>query len=203
MKAWTGALIVLLGVTLSAPALAAGPDQAVDDAAKARYAEGVKLYNRKKYEEARAAFLQAIALKKRPAAVMMLAESALKSGRWLEAMKNFDEFTAIAGDVPQKLKDLVENGKKEARAHLGRMTFDVPEGAEVSVDGEKLAEVKPIDVAVGTHTIVVKVKDNAGNERVTTIQHEANQDTYTPPSPTGQATRSPLRAGTWAWTMRT
>lgn len=159
MKAWTGALIVLLGVTLSAPSLAAGPDQAVDDAAKARYAEGVKLYNRKKYEEARAAFLQAIALKKRPAAVMMLAESALKSGRWLEAMKNFDEFTAIAGDVPQKLKDLVENGKKEARAHLGRMTFDVPEGAEVTVDGEKLAEVKPIDVAVGTHTIVVKHRE--------------------------------------------
>jgi hypothetical protein len=129
---------------------------AIEDAAKARYTEGVKLYNRKKYEEARAAFLQAIALKKRPAAIMMLAESALKSGRYLEAMKNFDEFTSLQpGEMPAKLKDLVENGKKEARAHLGRLTFDVPEGAEVTVDGEKLAEVKPIDVAVGTHTIAV------------------------------------------------
>jgi hypothetical protein len=129
---------------------------AIEDAAKARYTEGVKLYNRKRYEEARAAFLQAIALKKRPAAIMMLAESALKSGRYLEAMKSFDEFTALQpGEMPAKLKDLVENGKKEARAHLGRLTFDVPEGAEVTVDGEKLTEVKPIDVAVGTHTIAV------------------------------------------------
>jgi hypothetical protein len=40
-------------------------------------------------------------------------------------------------------------------------------------------------LANGTHSIVVRIRDNAGNERVTTIEHVANQDTYTPPSPTG------------------
>lgn len=130
---------------------------AIDDAAKARYAEGTKLYNKKRYEEARAAFLQANALKKRPATVMMLAESALKSGRWLEAMKSFDEFIALqnGAELPAKLRDLVESGRKEARAHIGRFTFDVPEGSEVTVDGEKLPDLKPLDVAVGTHKVAV------------------------------------------------
>jgi hypothetical protein len=40
-------------------------------------------------------------------------------------------------------------------------------------------------LANGTHTLVIRIRDNAGNERVTTIEHVANQDTYTPPSPTG------------------
>ena len=40
-------------------------------------------------------------------------------------------------------------------------------------------------LANGTHAIIVRIRDNAGNERVTTIEHVANQDTYTPPSPTG------------------
>lgn len=149
--------VLSVGLGFSSPAFA--DDRAVEDAAKARYAEGVKLYNKKKYEEARAAFLQAIALKKRPAAVMMLGQSALKSGRWLEASKSFDEFVVLQGDMPTKLKDLVETGKKEARAHIGRFTFDVPEGSEVTIDGEKLPDLKPIDIAVGTHTVVVAHHD--------------------------------------------
>lgn len=40
-------------------------------------------------------------------------------------------------------------------------------------------------LANGTHTIVVRVRDNAGNERVHSIEHVANQDAYTPPSHTG------------------
>lgn len=153
MKRALSALALSLVVFASADVRA----DAVEDAAKARYAEGTKLYNKKKYEEARAAFMQAIALKKRPAAVMMLAESALKSGRWLEAVKNFDEFVAMqnGAELQPKLKDLVENGRKEARAHIGRFTFDVPDGAEVTVDGEKLPDLKPLDVAVGTHEVTV------------------------------------------------
>lgn len=45
-------------------------------------------------------------------------------------------------------------------------------------------------LANGTHTIVVRVRDNAGNERVHTIEHVANQDTYTAPSHTGLFTMS-------------
>lgn len=158
LSALAFALVLAAGVPR---AWAAGPgdERAVEEAAKTRYAEGVKLYNKRKYEEARAAFLQAIALKKRPAAVMMLAESALKSGRWLEAARSFDEFASLATEMPPKLRDLVDQGKKEARAHLGRFTFDLPEGAEVTVDGEKLAEVKPMEVAVGTHSVVITHRD--------------------------------------------
>lgn len=179
MKAGRLAAATVLGLVLLAGTEARADDRAVEEAAKARYAEGVKLYNRRRYEEARASFLQAIALKKRPAAVMMLAESALKSGRWLEAMRSFDEFTSLAGEMPPKLRKLVEDGKKEARAHLGRMTFDVPEGAEVTVDGEKLASLEPIDVAVGTHTIVVTHREET---KTLEVPAEAGKTTDVHPS---------------------
>jgi hypothetical protein len=143
---------------VSSGAFSAG-DSAIEDAAKARYSEGVKLYNKHKYEEARAAFLQAIALKKRPAAVMMLAQSALKSGRWIEAAKSFEEFVSLAGEIPPKLQRLVDEGQKEARSHIGQFHFDVPDSAEVTVDGAAVDPTKNLDVGVGTHVITVAYKD--------------------------------------------
>ncbi len=58
-------------------------------------------------------------------------------------------------------------------------------GVQVPVTGTTRLQASLGRLANGTHTIIVRVRDNAGNERVTTIQHLANQDTYTPPSPTG------------------
>jgi uncharacterized membrane protein YgcG len=58
-------------------------------------------------------------------------------------------------------------------------------GVQLPASGTTRLQMSLGRLANGTHTIIVKVKDQAGNERVTTIQHEATQDTYTPPSPTG------------------
>jgi len=137
----------------SAPA---SDDAAIEEAAKARYKEGTRLYGKKKYEEARAAFLQAIALKRRPAAMFMLAQSALQSGRWLEALKSFDAYLAEEQDVPTKVMIAVNDGKLTAHNHLGRVRFDVPDDAEVTIDGEKVASfAAPIDVLPGRHAIVI------------------------------------------------
>jgi hypothetical protein len=93
--ALAAAAIVVFAAT---PAFAAGPpppkseDAAIEQAEKARFDEGLKLYGKKRYEEARAAFLQAAAFKRRPAARLMLAQSSLKAGRWLEALKQFDAY---------------------------------------------------------------------------------------------------------------
>ena len=58
-------------------------------------------------------------------------------------------------------------------------------GVQLPASGTTRLQMNLGRVANGTHTIVVRIRDNAGNERVTTIEHVANQDTYTPPSPTG------------------
>jgi hypothetical protein len=140
----------------AAPRSATPDDTAMEEAAKARYLEGIRLFKKRKWEEARAAFLQANALKKRPAATLMLAQSSLGAGRWLEAAREFDAYLAEAGEIPQKVNDLVENGRREARAHLGRIRLDIPEGAEVTIDGERVALPEaPVDVMPGQHTVVV------------------------------------------------
>lgn len=143
-------------------------DAAREEAAKQRYTEGFKLYGKRRYEEARVAFLQAIMLKPRPAATLMLAQSCLKAGRWLEAAHNYDAYVTEVGgepEIPAKLRDLVESGRREARSHLGTLRFEVPDGAEVTIDGQKVASVtEPVDVTVGEHTISVTHQ----NEKKTT-----------------------------------
>ncbi|MDF2697757.1 MAG: Thiol-disulfide isomerase [Labilithrix sp.] len=167
-----GALALLTPSTsLAAPksaATKAPDDAAVEEAAKARYAEGFRYFTKKRYEEARAAFLQAAALKHRPAAVLMLALSSLKTGRWLDASRELDAYVAEVGEVPAKLREIVESGRREARSHLGRLRIVVPEGAEITVDGERVARgEEPFDVAAGEHVIVVVHRDE---KKVETVQ---------------------------------
>lgn len=150
-------------------------DTAVEEAAKARYTEGLRLYNKRRYEEARAAFLQSTALKRRPAATLMLAQSCLKAGRWLEASRAFDAYLAEVGgssELPPKLRDIVENGRRDTRARLGRMRFDVPEGSEVTIDGERVSGPldAPIDVMPGSHTVTVGHRDEKKTETVEVSQ---------------------------------
>jgi len=145
-------------------------DEAIERAAKARFDEGVRLYNKRRYEEARAAFLQASALRPRPATTLMLAQSALKAGRWLEAARTFDAFLAEVGEMPPKLKTIVETGRTEARSHLGALRFEVPEGAEVTVDGERVEALDaPFEVMPGPHTVVITHRDETKTETVEAV----------------------------------
>src|ERR1700733_10886292 len=96
----TRPLAVALFVAL-APAVFAAPSRAqsaaedpTTDMARTRFKEGVSFYDKGQYEQARAAFLQAYALKKHPAVLLNLAWSSLKSGRALEAERYFRQFLA-------------------------------------------------------------------------------------------------------------
>lgn len=145
-----------------------GEDAAIEEAAKARYAEGLKLYAKKRYEEARVAFVQASALKKRPASTFMLAQCSLQAGRYLEALKTFDAYVAeVDGDVPPKMKPVLDDGRANAKAHLGRVRFDVPSGSEVTIDGEKVASIEePVDVMPGKHAIVITHRGEKKTEQI-------------------------------------
>ncbi len=66
--------------------------------ARTRFKEGVSFYDKGQYEQARAAFLQAYALKKHPAVLLNLAWSSLKSGHALESEHYFKQFLAEGKD---------------------------------------------------------------------------------------------------------
>lgn len=171
VRALALALAVGASGLLATPAVAAPrEDAAVDDAAKARYTEGLRLFKRKRYEEARAAFLQANALRHQPMTTFMLAESALKSGRWLEAARAFDAYLAEVAEPSPKVAELVANGQREARAHLGRIRLDVPKDATVTIDGEPLrgdtGSGEPVDVMPGVHAVTVKHGEQTKTETV-------------------------------------
>ena len=60
--------------------------------ARERFQEGVKYYDAKQYDKARAAFLQAYALKKHPAVLLNLAQSELRSSHEAEGARHFALF---------------------------------------------------------------------------------------------------------------
>src|SRR5580704_18802399 len=85
-------LIALTPCTLVAPAVAQTPgaEDPITASARARFKEGVDFYDKGEYDQARASFLQAYALKKHPAVLLNLAWSCVKSGHALEGKKYFE-----------------------------------------------------------------------------------------------------------------
>src|SRR5258708_7047188 len=109
------ALIVALAPMLvGAPAFAQS-DEAATKAARARFQEGVEYYDKGQYESARAAFLQAYALRKHPAVLLNLAQSSLRSGHPMEAVKYFQQFLRDSTTITPAQRSDAEKGLTEAR----------------------------------------------------------------------------------------
>src|ERR1700757_3815616 len=112
----TTSLALILAVSMSPILLptASSAQTAADDPtttmARARFKEGVEFYDKGEYEQARAAFLQAYALKKHPAVLLNLAWSSLKSGHVLEGKKYFEQFLNEAKDATDKQKADANDG---------------------------------------------------------------------------------------------
>ena len=152
------------------PRIAHADDDPVTIEARKRFEEGVKLYDAKKYEAARAAFAQAYALKKHPAVLLNLAHAELQSGHPLEAAQHFRDYLQSGPKDDNKKAD-AERGLADARAKLGRLqvTADVAD-SEVYVDGNKVAVTplqEPIDVTPGPHNVEVKKGSQSEKKSVT------------------------------------
>src|SRR5258708_16484866 len=149
---------------------AAQEKDAVTEMAKHRFQEGVKFFDQKRYEEARAAFLQAYALKHHPAVLLNLAQCEIRSGHNLEAARHF---AAYLRDPPPNagagMSD-AEKGLASARTKLGRIQVSVAGGAEVLVDGESVG-VAPlpdaVDAAPGNHTVEARLGGRSPSASVT------------------------------------
>jgi hypothetical protein len=111
-------VVVLLLITVAlAPAGArADADDTLTAEARVRFNEGVRLYDRRQYEAARAAFVQAYALKKHPDVLLNLAWSNLRAGHADEAQLEFEEYLR---DNKGTKRAEAERGLGEARSKTG------------------------------------------------------------------------------------
>ncbi len=156
-------LIALAPGAYATPVFAqAGAEDPITTMARARFKEGVEFYDKGEYEQARAAFLQAYALKKHPAVLLNLAWSSLKSGHTLEGKKYFEQFLNEAKDATDKQRADANDGLSQAKTKLGRIDIQAPSGTDVMVDGDHTGTA-PISDAVyvepGAHTVKFKASD--------------------------------------------
>ncbi len=169
--------LALVLVLFSIGHLAHADDDASTLAARQRFREGIEFFDKGQYDNARAAFLQAYALKKHPDILLNLGHTSLKAGRPFEAYKYFKQFTTEAKNpAPDKLQD-AQSSLAEAQASLGTISVKAPHGATVAVDGEALGQApltNPIITEPGAHTVVVK---HDGAERSFTVTTYVGQTT--------------------------
>jgi hypothetical protein len=142
------------------------------DMARARFKEGVGYYDKGQFEQARAAFLQAYALKKHPAVLLNLAWSCLKSGHTLEAQRYFKQFLAEGRDATDKQRADATDGLTQSNAKLGRIDVAAAAGTEVTIDGDKAGTTPladPIMVEPGAHTVRFKGPDGTTDTDSVTV----------------------------------
>lgn len=156
-------LLTFAPVALGTPSVQAfQADDPTTVAARARFKEGVALAEQGRFEDARAAFLQAYALKRHPDVLLNLADSCLRSNHTLEAERYFSQYLREATDAKPEKRQAAEKGRGEARAKLGRIEIQAPPGTEVTVDSDRIGTTplaEPVFVDAGAHTVKMKGPD--------------------------------------------
>jgi hypothetical protein len=167
----------LLCLTLSAltflsalPALAAPPDEPTVAIARERFKEGVAAFDKKEYDKARVAFLQAYALKRHPAVLLNLAQSELRSSHEADAAKHFAAYLRESKDASDSERQTAEAGLNAAKALVAEVTVNVDEGgAEVFVDSSSEG-ISPLTGAIyltpGSHSIEARKGGKAAATQV-------------------------------------
>ncbi len=156
----------LLAFTLTSSAYA--QDDATTKAARARFKEGVDFYDKGQFENARAAFLQAYALKKHPTMLLNLGQSALRSNHPADAAKYLQQYLREAPTMTDAQKRDAESGLAEARTKLGRITISAPTATEITLDGVVIGVTPlsdPLDVEPGGHTLRGKYSDGISDSK--------------------------------------
>jgi hypothetical protein len=133
------------------------PGDSVTIIARQRYNEGVAAYDAGKFEDARASFLQAYALKHHPAVLLNLGQSELRSNHPDDAGNHLQQFIREFAAASPDQRAAAEKGLAEAKRHVGFVVIivDAP-GADLSIDGTTVGKsplVDPVYLKPGKHTV--------------------------------------------------
>jgi hypothetical protein len=182
-------LLALAPTALATPVLAqTTADDATTTMARARFKEGVEFFDKGSFEQARASFLQAYALKKHPSILLNLAWSCLKSGHALEAERYFRQYLSESKDATDKQRADANDGLNQAHTKLGRIEIAAATGTDVAVDGEHQGTTPLPDaiyVEPGAHTVRFKGADGGSDmTSVTVLAGEKAIARFAKPVPT-------------------
>lgn len=177
----SAARLALAGLFATCIARAAhADDEATTSIARERFKEGVQFFDQKQYEKARAAFLQAYALKRHPAVLLNLAQSELRSGHEADAAKHFAQFLRDAKEATEAERQAADSGLSAAKAVVAELAVNVDEdGAVVSVDGSAEGQSPlpgPVFLTPGAHNVSAKKDARETSQAVTAV---AGQSTST------------------------
>ncbi|HET9930531.1 MAG TPA: hypothetical protein VFQ35_07585 [Polyangiaceae bacterium] len=168
----------MLAMCITRPASA--DDEATTSIARERFKEGVQFFDQKQFEKARAAFLQAYALKRHPAVLLNLAQSELRSGHEADAAKHFAQYLREAKEATEAERQAADSGLSAAKAVVAEVAVVVDEdGAVVSVDGTAEGQTPlpgPVYLSPGAHTLSAKKDARETSQSVTAV---AGQSTST------------------------
>ncbi len=164
---------------------AAGPARADDEAttaiARERFKEGVQFFDQKNYDKARAAFLQAYALKRHPAVLLNLAQSELRSGHEADAASHFAQFLRESKEATDAERQSAEAGLTAAKAVITEVTVTTDEdGALLFVDGNGVGPAplpSPLYLAPGAHTLSAKKDSREVSIQFTAVAGQSTSTT--------------------------
>lgn len=165
------ALSAIPGGVLVGPRVASAQDDATVEIARQRFREGVAHYDRREYEEARLAFLQAYALKPHPAVLLNLAQSELRANYPADAANHFALYLRENPSATDAEKQEAELGFAASKSKAGAVEIAVDqEGADIFLDGEKVGR-SPMDAPVfvipGKHTVSAKSGSKSATADIT------------------------------------
>ncbi len=187
----------------AAPAVHASGEDGTVAIARERFKAGVVFFDKKEFDKARVAFLQAYALKKHPAVLLNLAQSELRSAHEADAAKHFSAYLREATDATGAETQAAQAGLNAAKLAVCEVDVNVDEsGAEVSVDGT-LEGMSPLPGAVyltaGQHTVeahkgarssATQVGASAGKELTLTLALSTKLAPAAPPAEVAPAERA-------------
>jgi hypothetical protein len=174
-SAWTLGVCLLLAQAAHAQGQ---DDPTATAAARERFKEGVAYFDQKQYEKARAAFVQAYALKKHPAVLLNLAQSELRSNHERDAAKHFAIYLREATDASAPEREAAQSGLAAAKQVVAEIQISADAGGEVFVDGnsEGIAPLPgPIYLDAGTHTIELRKGDRTTSQSISVKAGDSKQ----------------------------
>ncbi|MCK6590735.1 MAG: hypothetical protein L6Q76_24500 [Polyangiaceae bacterium] len=163
-------LLTEAGISSPLSAPHAFAQDAVTEVARQRYEEGVKAFDTGRYEDARAAFLQAYALKRHPAVLLNLGQSELRSGHYEDAGNHLQQFLRLHTSASAEQKKTAEKGIADAKKKTGFVIVIADaNGAAVSIDGISVGTtplLDPVFIKPGKHTVVATYQNKSATTQI-------------------------------------